>query len=91
MVQLPIRIIVLQESLLNVDASEVDYLLGIFNGGHLNYNLEANETEPDLTDMALVAMNILKQNENGYLLLVEGMFLYLVCLEKSMSQFLNVV
>lgn len=62
-----------QENLLNVNTSEVDYLLGIFNSGHLNYNLEANDREPDLTDMSLVAMNILNRNKNGYLLMIEGM------------------
>lgn len=68
----------MQERLLNVNASEVDFLLGLFNGDHLNYHLEANETEPDLTDMSLAAMNILSRNENGYLLLIEGMLIWLI-------------
>lgn len=50
-------------------------MLGIFNQNHLNYYLEANhEEEPDISEMALAAMNILSRNENGYLLLIEGMF-----------------
>lgn len=61
-----------QDSLLNVNVSEVDYLLGIFNDNHINYNLEATDQEPNLSDMSLVAMNMLSRNKDGYLLLIEG-------------------
>lgn len=61
-----------RKGLLNVNVSEVDYLLGIFNDDHLSYNLEKTDKEPDLTEMALVAMNILSKNRDGYLLLIEA-------------------
>lgn len=49
-------------------------MLGIFSQNHLNYSLESNEKEPSLSDMSLAAINILSRNENGYLLLIEGIF-----------------
>ncbi|KAJ6638233.1 Membrane-bound alkaline phosphatase [Pseudolycoriella hygida] len=62
-----------KEKLLNVNSSEVDYLLGIFSGDHLNYNLESDhQKEPDLSDMSIAAIKILSRNKKGYLLLVEG-------------------
>ncbi|KAG4078186.1 hypothetical protein HA402_002238 [Bradysia odoriphaga] len=61
-----------RKSMLSVNTSEVDYLLGIFNDDHLSYNLEKPDTEPDLSEMALVAMNMLNLNPNGYLLLIEA-------------------
>lgn len=77
-------------SLLNVNTSEVDYLLGFFNSDHLKYNLEANETQPDLTDMSLAAMNILSRNKNGYLLLIEGMWsLQMIFLNNSKTPTLS--
>lgn len=63
----------LQKGLLNLNTSEVDHLLGIFNESHMSYNLEKSDQEPDLSEMALVAMNVLNRNPNGYLLLIEGM------------------
>lgn len=39
----------------------------------MNYNLEATANDPDLSEMSLVAMNILEKNKDGYLLLIEGM------------------
>lgn len=74
--------------MLNVNVSDVDYLLGIFNDDHLSYNLEKTDREPDLTEMALVAMNILSRNRNGYLLLIEGMSLspYLFSIYNSFEE-----
>lgn len=58
---------------MNVNTSTVDYLLGVFAYNHMNYYLEADyNAEPTLLEMADKALEILKKNENGYILLIEG-------------------
>lgn len=48
---------------------------GLFEPGDLTYELERNtETEPSLTEMVEVAINILRKNPDGFYLLVEGEF-----------------
>lgn len=40
----------------------------------MSYELERNEeTDPSLTEMVDIAIKILKKNEQGFFLLVEGM------------------
>ncbi|KAK3785654.1 hypothetical protein RRG08_023909 [Elysia crispata] len=57
----------------SVDAAHTDYLLGLFNQGHMMYEKQRNETkEPSLAEMTAKAIQILKKNENGFFLLVEG-------------------
>lgn len=47
---------------------------GLFEPADLSYELERNqETDPSLTEMVDVAIKILKKNEQGFFLLVEGM------------------
>lgn len=41
----------------------------------MSYDLERNtDTEPSLTEMVDVAIKVLKKNQNGFYLLVEGKF-----------------
>lgn len=54
-------------------SNETDKILGLFASSHLNYKLLANnELQPTLTEMTSKALEILKKNENGFLLFVEG-------------------
>lgn len=54
-------------------SDDVDYLLGLFEADHLQYNLETNaETEPTLTELTEAALKVLNKSESGYFLFVEG-------------------
>ncbi len=48
--------------------------MGIFAQSHLQYKLlvEPSSEEPTLTEMVTKALEILKKNENGFVLVVEG-------------------
>lgn len=66
-----------RQELMAVDPANVEQILGIFNHDHIMYNLDIErdglqESMPSLTDMTLMAIDILSQNENGYFLFVEG-------------------
>ncbi|XP_046484551.1 membrane-bound alkaline phosphatase-like [Neodiprion pinetum] len=52
---------------------DVDYVLGLFESSHCQYHLESTpETEPTLAEMTEAAIKILRKNDNGYFLFVEG-------------------
>lgn len=58
-----------------VSGSDVDYLLGIYSNGHVPYEHEKREKNldiPTLAEMTKKAIEILREGENGYFLLVEG-------------------
>lgn len=55
-----------------INSTTTDKILGLFASSHLEYKLEANALQPTLTEMTAKALEILKKNENGFLLLVEG-------------------
>ncbi|XP_028853956.1 alkaline phosphatase, tissue-nonspecific isozyme isoform X3 [Denticeps clupeoides] len=62
-----------KSSLLSLNPSNVDCILGLFEPADMPYDLERNQdTDPSLTEMVDVANNILKKNPNGFYLLVEG-------------------
>lgn len=67
-----------REQLLGVDVSSTDYLLGLFESGHMKYNLEVQASseairlEPTLEEMTETAIKLLRKNQNGYVLFVEG-------------------
>ncbi|KAI1890559.1 hypothetical protein AGOR_G00154930 [Albula goreensis] len=62
-----------RKDLLSLNPNDVDYLLGLFEPGDLPYDLERNkETDPSLTEMVDVAIQILQKNPQGFYLLVEG-------------------
>ncbi|KPI99720.1 Membrane-bound alkaline phosphatase [Papilio xuthus] len=50
-----------------------DYLLGLFEGSHLQYNMQADAaSEPTLSELTEVAIRSLSRNEKGFFLFVEG-------------------
>lgn len=59
-------------SLLNVDVSKTEYLLGLFHKSDLSYHLDRMDEEPSLEEMMEVAIKILQKNKNGFFLFVEG-------------------
>ncbi|XP_067659108.1 alkaline phosphatase-like isoform X2 [Haliotis asinina] len=59
----------------NVDPLETDFLLGLFNQDHMQYEAERKQNpdkEPSLADMTDKAIRILRKNPKGYFLFVEG-------------------
>ncbi|XP_004411769.1 PREDICTED: alkaline phosphatase, tissue-nonspecific isozyme isoform X2 [Odobenus rosmarus divergens] len=59
--------------LLTLDPYTVDYLLGLFEPGDMQYELNRNNvTDPSLSEMVEVAIKILSKNPKGFFLLVEG-------------------
>lgn len=58
-----------------VDASNTDYLLGLFEPAHMQFDMLRHTDragEPSLADMTQKAIQILSKNPNGFFLLVEG-------------------
>ncbi|MDF1691322.1 MAG: alkaline phosphatase [Zhongshania sp.] len=58
-----------------VDTSTTTKLFGLFNESHMQYEADRGNDvagEPSLTEMTSKAIAILKQNNNGYLLVVES-------------------
>lgn len=66
-----------KEQMLAINANETDYVLGLFEGSHMLYHLEAvdkkvEDIEPTLEEMTRKAIEVLSKNENGFFLFVEG-------------------
>ncbi|QYK02332.1 alkaline phosphatase [Shewanella psychrotolerans] len=58
-----------------IDVATTDHLLGLFNSSHMEYEADrANDVggEPSLTEMTAKSIELLKKNDNGYLLIVES-------------------
>ncbi|XP_022916361.2 alkaline phosphatase-like [Onthophagus taurus] len=51
---------------------DTDYVLGLFESSHCAYHLDANDEDPSLEEMTEAAINILKKDDKGFFLLVEG-------------------
>lgn len=50
-----------------------DYLLGLFEGGHMQYHLDADpKKEPTLAEMVEAAIKVLSKGDQGFFLFVEG-------------------
>lgn len=63
----------LQESLLSFDVNKYDTILGLFSDSHMNYHLLRNKiVEPTLIEMTQKALEMMKKNTKGYVLLIEG-------------------
>ncbi|XP_033763813.1 alkaline phosphatase-like isoform X2 [Pecten maximus] len=57
-----------------IDASKTDYILGLFEAGHMQHELDRDNGtngEPSLAEMTRKAIEVLKKDENGFFLLVE--------------------
>lgn len=66
-----------REDLLKVNGSKTQYLMGLFEASHMDYNLEVIEDgrqafEPTLTEMVDKAIDVLETEKKGYFLFVEG-------------------
>ncbi|WP_430392228.1 alkaline phosphatase [Dyella sp. 20L07] len=63
------------QQLKSLDLAKTPRLLGLFNASHLNYEHERvtdKLDEPSLAEMTTSAIDVLKQNPNGFFLMVEG-------------------
>nr|XP_046915079.1 alkaline phosphatase, tissue-nonspecific isozyme-like [Dermatophagoides farinae] len=61
------------EALRKLDTDKIDYLLGIFADNHMSHEADRNDTiEPSLALMSLKAIEILKHNPQGFLLIIES-------------------
>ncbi|XP_064099757.1 alkaline phosphatase-like [Macrobrachium nipponense] len=59
----------------SIDARRTDYLLGLFGYSHLDFEVDRNRGpsgDPSLAEMTAKAIQILKKNPHGFLLMVEG-------------------
>ncbi|XP_072945123.1 membrane-bound alkaline phosphatase-like [Epargyreus clarus] len=62
-----------REQLMHAKDALPDYLLGLFEGSHMQYNMQADSvTEPTLAELTEVAIKSLSRNEKGFFLFVEG-------------------
>ncbi|QYJ88937.1 alkaline phosphatase [Shewanella halotolerans] len=58
-----------------IDVANTDHLLGLFNSSHMEYEADRADDvggEPSLTEMTEKSIEMLKKNDNGYLLIVES-------------------
>ncbi|XP_055599308.1 alkaline phosphatase-like [Uranotaenia lowii] len=63
--------------LMDVDTSKTDYLMGLFEGSHMRYNVQVqqgneHDKEPSLEEMTQVAIEMMQKHEEGYVLFIEG-------------------
>ncbi|XP_060068552.1 alkaline phosphatase, tissue-nonspecific isozyme-like [Ylistrum balloti] len=59
----------------SVDPRNTDYILGLFEAGHMQYELDRDngtDGEPSLAEMTQKAIQILQKDSKGFFLLVEG-------------------
>ncbi|CAH1639377.1 unnamed protein product [Spodoptera littoralis] len=62
-----------REQLMSLNDDLPEYILGLFESSHLQYNMQANATtEPTLTELTEIAIRSLSRNEKGFFLFVEG-------------------
>lgn len=63
------------ETFESIDVNEVDHLLGLFEGDHMEYETDRETDvagEPALSMMAAKAVDVLQKNDNGFFLMVES-------------------
>jgi len=61
-----------KEALMALDTAEVDHILGLFDMSHMQYALDEDASNPSLEEMTRKAIEVLRKNENGFFLFVEG-------------------
>ena len=67
------RFVNTRDQLNSIDFDKIDYLFGLFNYTDVSYDMERDpNVDPSLEDMTEAALRVLKKNEKGFLLLVEG-------------------
>ncbi|XP_073966382.1 membrane-bound alkaline phosphatase-like [Choristoneura fumiferana] len=59
-------------ALLEATENPPEYLLGLFESGHMQYQAEAGPEEPTLEEMTTAAIKVLSSNPRGFVLFVEG-------------------
>ncbi|CAH1406601.1 unnamed protein product [Nezara viridula] len=63
------------KDLLNIDVSQTDYILGIFQNSFLPHEYLRDKSDygvPSLEQMTTTAINLMMRNQNGFVLMVEG-------------------
>lgn len=63
-----------RKGLLQTDYDRTQYLLGLFDPSHLQYNLDktAQTDQPSLAEMTEAAIKMLQKDRNGYFVFIEG-------------------
>ncbi|XP_011187988.2 membrane-bound alkaline phosphatase-like [Zeugodacus cucurbitae] len=61
-----------REQLLNLKLDSYKRVLGLFERSHLEYHLDAADTQPTLKEMTVRAIEMLKKEDGGFFLFVEG-------------------
>lgn len=61
-----------KDDLLAIDIQKDTKILGLFSASTMPFYLDRTEKEPDLSQMVEVAIKVLKQNPEGFFLVVEG-------------------
>ena len=59
----------------NIDSNDSSNVLGLFENSHMRYEANRNDDiggEPSLTDMTVKAIELLKNDDDGYFLMVEA-------------------
>ncbi|XP_017781185.1 PREDICTED: membrane-bound alkaline phosphatase-like [Nicrophorus vespilloides] len=60
-----------RDDLLNLP-EETDYVLGLFESSHCNYDMDRTKDDPSLAEMTEAAIKILQKGDDGFFLFVEG-------------------
>ncbi|XP_068235928.1 alkaline phosphatase-like [Palaemon carinicauda] len=61
--------------LATVDTDDTDFLMGLFDDSHVPFEVDRQggpQGTPSLAEMSLVALRMLKKNDDGFFLLIEG-------------------
>ncbi|XP_076063059.1 alkaline phosphatase-like [Oratosquilla oratoria] len=61
-----------REQLLALDANETDYLMGLFDYSHMAFAIDNESSNPTLAEMTRKAIEVLRKDDNGFFLFVEG-------------------
>lgn len=70
--QLQYKFVENRKDLLQKDKG-IEYLLGIFNSGDMEFHMKSDrEEKPSLSEMTRAALTLLSRNEKGYFLFVYG-------------------
>jgi len=55
-----------------IDVDNVDNVWGMFNNGHMNYEVDKDDSEPTFSEMVEKAISILQKDEDGFFLMAEA-------------------